>query len=356
MIDRDVQESLDKIILKAEEKKIPLAAHIDITYRCNLNCVHCCCRDLSEDFTRGQPEMPAAMIRRVLDELAEMNSFYLSISGGEALTHPDFFEIIRHARKRNFCITLITNGTLINEDVAVRLEEISLRSVQMSLYGTTPEVHDAITRIQGSFAKTTEAVKILKKHKIRIILMSVIMEQNIHQAAEISKFALGLGADEHGLNVEISRKNDGSVSPQRYQITAEKIRDLFSKTGAALPKGALDIPEDPLTKSLCGAGKISCYISPYGDIYPCVQLLVPMGNTNEKSFREIWRAPSRLRTELDSLKAYLDMPACRSCDYVKACRKCIGLAELETGDMKKCYKTLKSISKIEYELQLKQEV
>jgi len=353
MIDQDVQKSVDKILLKAEEKKIPLTAHLDITYKCNLNCVHCYCQGLSEAFTRGQPEMSTAMIKRVLDELAEIGTLYLGISGGEALIHPDFFEIIRHARKRNFCISLLTNGTRVNEEVAGRLEEVSLRSVQMSLYGLIPEVHDAITQTPGSFSKTTEAVRVLKKHKLRVVLTSVIMEQNIHQATEISKFAQELGADDHSLSVDISRKNDGSISPQRYQISPEKIRDFFSKIGPDMPKGSPDIPEEPLAKPVCGAASTGCYISPFGDVYPCVQLLVSMGNIKERTFREIWREPSGLRTELDSLKTYGDMPACRACDYVKVCRKCLGLAQLETGDMKKCYDILKCISGVEYELQSK---
>ena len=353
MMDQDVQKSLDRIILKAEEKKIPLSAHLDITYKCNLNCVHCYCQGLSEEFTRGQPEMDTATIKRVLDQLAETGSLYLGISGGEALTHPDFFEILCHGRKRNFCISLLTNGTLVNEDVAARLEEISLRSVQMSLYGITREVHDAVTRIPGSFAKTTEAVRALKEHKLRVVLTSVIMEQNIQQATEISKFARELGADDYSFSVDISPKNDGSISPQRYQISPEKIREFFSKIGLDRPNGAPDIPEEPLAKEVCAAASTGCYISPFGEVYPCVQLLVPMGNIREKSFREIWYTPSGLRTELDSLKTYGDMPECRACNYVKVCRKCLGIAQLETGDMKKCYDLLKCISGVEYGLQSK---
>jgi MoaA/NifB/PqqE/SkfB family radical SAM enzyme len=87
----------------------------------HLSCVHCCAETYPKIHAR--PSNADRDDPRVLDELAEMGSFYLSISGGEALTHPDFFEIIRHARKKNFCMTLITNGTLINENVAVRLEE-----------------------------------------------------------------------------------------------------------------------------------------------------------------------------------------------------------------------------------------
>ena len=76
-----------------------------------------------------------------------------------------------------------------------------------------------------------------------------------------------------------------------------------------------------------------------------------MGNIREESFSRIWHMPSGLRKELDSLKTYGDMPVCRACDYVKVCRKCLGLAQLETGDMKKCYDLLELISKFEYELQ-----
>ena len=107
---------------------------------------------------------------------------------------------------------------------------------------------------------------------------------------------------------------------------------------------------NPLEKPLCGTGLSTCYVSPFGEVYPCIQFLFPMGNIRDKCFNDIWFAPSQLRDELTSLKTYNDLPICRTCTYVSVCRKCIGNAYLETGDMKQCYTNLQCLSQIDYEL------
>lgn len=345
------RESFDRILARVEEKKIPLWAHLDITYKCNLACRHCYCQGLSDKFSGRQEELSLSEIERLLDELAQAGSLYLTLSGGEILLHPEFWPIVSCARKKNFCLTLLTNGTLIDEDISRRLAELSPLSVEMSIYGATSHVHDAITRRAGSFQRLVEAVRLLKKYNLKIVLKSVIMEPNFHQAEEIYGLSYRLGADDYLYSLEVSPKNDGSRLPQRYQLGEEKIRYFLSRNIASSSKEEDDEYSDsPLTKPLCGTGSLTCYISPYGEVYPCIQLLISMGNIRKKAFAEIWRKPSLLRETLDSLNTYEDMPLCSRCRYVRTCRKCIGQTYLETMDMRACYSTLKCISRAEYEL------
>ena len=346
--DEKAQKIFDRIMDKANDRKIPVTAHLDLSFRCNLNCIHCYCQGLSDDFSQRQPEMSSDEIKRALDELADAGSLHLTLSGGEILIHPHFFEIARYARKKNFCLTLLTNGTLIDNAMARRIKELSPVSVDMSIYGVTAEIHDSITGKAGSFAKLLEAVKALKKNNLRVVLKATIMEPNFHQAGELADFALKAGADKYNFAAEISPKNDGSKSPQRFNISDDKIYRLFFDESWQPGKDP-EYHDDPLQKPVCGTGAIGCYISPYGDVYPCIQLLTPMGNLKEKSFKEIWYSPSPIRLELEGLNTYRDMPECRSCKYVIGCKKCIGLAHLETNDIKKCYNTLRLLSKIEYE-------
>lgn len=342
------QEIFNRILTSAENKRIPLWSHLDLTYRCNLQCIHCYCRNLSVAPWINQPELTLSEIKSLLDELADVGSLYLTLSGGEVLLREDFFEITSYARSKNFCVTLFTNGTLINEEVAKRLADLSLLSVEMSIYGSTKEVHDSITGKKGSFERLLSAVSLLKKYEVRFTLKTVLMKSNFHQAQEIAKLSLRLGARDFRVNVEISPKNDGSRQPQQEQISEEQIYSFFEN----FPAGQTQKNphwDNPLEKPLCGTGAIGCYISPYGDVYPCIQLLIPMGNLREKKFSAIWFAPSLLLRELDRLKTYRDLGLCRTCKYVSACRKCIGLAHLETKDMRKCYGRIKAISKTEFE-------
>ena len=353
MMSTAIETTMDSILFKAEEKRIPLWAHLDITYRCNLNCIHCYCQGLSESFTHGRSEMTVEEIKSVIDELAQVGSLYLTLSGGEIFTHPHFFEIARYARERNFCLTLLTNGTLLNESIVKQIKQLTPKSVEMSIYGTTAEVHDAITQTPGSFEKVVRAVKLLKENGIRVVMKSVIMKSNVHQAEALSQYSEELGADDFNFTMEISRKNDGSVLPQQYQISPDDMKTIASNFADPSQNTIHEFQDNPLEKPLCGAGLSTCYISPFGDVYPCIQLLIPMGNAREKPFREIWNAPSQLRDKLAVLNTYNDLPACRTCDYVSVCRKCIGIAHLETCDMRQCYGTLRCISQIEYELHCK---
>lgn len=344
------KEVFDRIMFRADEKKVPVFAHLDLSYKCNLKCIHCYCQNLSADFSRYKEELSPPEICRLLDELAEAGSLYLGLSGGEVLIHPHFFEIARYARRKGFWLTVLTNGTLIDEDVAQRLAELMPRAIDLSIYGTSSEVHDAITQSPGSFDKVVRAVNLLKKEKIRVVLKTIVMKSNLHQAQQIFEFAKNLGADDHYYTAEVTPRNDGSRVPKKNQLGREEMRSFLSGRKEALKGDPAPWPDDPLSKPICGAGTLGCYVSPYGDVYPCIQLLVPMGNTREQSFKEIWFNPSPAREILDPLKTYQDMPLCRDCGYVKTCAKCLGIAYLETMDVKGCYELLKYTAKIEHEL------
>jgi radical SAM protein with 4Fe4S-binding SPASM domain len=345
----EARQAFDNILTKAEEHKIPLWAHLDLTFRCNLNCKHCYCQGLSGKPWNGNPELSLVEIKPLLDELAEIGSLYLTLSGGEVLLRDDFFDIAGYAKKKNFCLNIFTNGTLIDEDAAQRLAELLPLAVEMSIYGTTAEVHDAVTGVKGSFFKLLSVVSLLKKHRLKVTLKSVLMRANFHQARALPEFVKGIGADEYRFGIEVSPKNDGSKGPRAYQVDESQIYEFLSRKENATPENDGYL-RNPLDKPLCGTGSIACYISPYGDVYPCIQLLAPMGNIRQRNFHDIWHAPSPLRSQLNALKTYKDMAPCLSCQYVGFCKKCIGLAYLEQHDLQACYDTLKLFSRIDYEL------
>src|SRR6204780_1351193 len=147
---------LQEMTEKAQRLNIPFSVQLDLTYRCNERCVHCY---LDHD---DHGEMTTTEIKDLLDQMADAGVFYLTISGGEILMRRDFFEILEHARKRTFCVKLKTNGVLIREKTALRLRELGVESVQISIYSHRPEVHDAITKLPGSFRQSIEAVGLLR--------------------------------------------------------------------------------------------------------------------------------------------------------------------------------------------------
>src|ERR1700719_3147667 len=163
---------MQEMSAKALRLGIPLSVQLDLTYRCNERCVHCY---LDHD---DHGEMTTAEIKDLLDQMADAGVFYLTLSGGEILMRRDFFEIVEHARARTFCIKLKTNGVLIREKEAERLRALGVESVQISVYSHRPEVHDAITKMPGSFRQSIEAVRLLRKQGLRVTMANVLMVQN----------------------------------------------------------------------------------------------------------------------------------------------------------------------------------
>ena len=141
---------------KALKLNIPLSVQLDLTYRCNERCIHCY---LDHD---DHGEMTTAEIKGLLDQMADAGVFFLTISGGEIMMRRDFFEILEHAHARTFSIKLKTNGVLIRKKEAERMRALGVESVQISVYSHRAEVHDAITKMPGSFRQSIEAIRLLR--------------------------------------------------------------------------------------------------------------------------------------------------------------------------------------------------
>ena len=141
---------MQEMSAKALKLGIPLSVQVDLTYRCNEQCVHC----YLDHEDHG--EMTTAEIKHLFDQLAEAGVFFLTMSGGEILMRKDFFEILEYARELKFCVKLKTNAVLIRERQADRIRSLGVQSVQISIYSHRPEVHDAITKIPGSLKRSVE--------------------------------------------------------------------------------------------------------------------------------------------------------------------------------------------------------
>jgi AdoMet-dependent heme synthase len=326
--------SFKHLMEQAARRKIPLACHFDLTYQCNLNCVHCYV--VRED----RPELSTSEIRDILDQLAKAGTLYLTFSGGEILAREDFFEIAEYARRLYFALRLSTNGTLIDEQAADRIAALYPDRVSLSIYSTTPEIHDGITSVPGSLAKTIRAARMLRDRKVKLDIGSVLMNQNINDYSKVYELAQNMGASFRG-DPRVTPRNDGDPFPLRFQINED---DLFRVwTDPIFTEQPGDGPgelysEDDWGDIVCGAAHMSFYVSPYGDIYPCVQFPASCGNLNNEFFEKIWfHSPQMLevRSTLPS-----ELPICSKCNLVEHCRTCPGLAYIEEGNFRTPSKTV----------------
>jgi AdoMet-dependent heme synthase len=310
---------------KALELSVPLSVHLDITYRCNERCVHCY---LDHD---DHGEMSTEEIKAVLLQLAEAGVFFLTISGGEILMRLDFFDILEFARRQLFNVKLKTNGVMIREAEAKRLRELGVEQVQISVYSHRPEIHDAITKLPGSLQRTLDSIRLLRSQGLKVTIANVLMAANRHDYQGVIRLARELGVG-YSIDPTITPKIDGDRSLLQLGIESSELHELFHDPELIDDVDKFCAPppvpgEDVMEGYPCSAAHTSCYISPYGDVFPCVQFPLPSGNLRKQSFAEIWNGSEQLQ-QVRSIRAK-DLPTCSSCAHVGTCSRCPGLAYME---------------------------
>jgi AdoMet-dependent heme synthase len=314
---------------KALALGIPFSVQLDLTYRCNERCVHC----YLDHEDHG--EMTTAEIKHLLDEMADAGVFILTLSGGEIFLRKDFFELLEHARRLMFCVKLKTNAIMIREKEAARLRNLGIESIQISIYSHRPEVHDAITLVPGSLKRSLEAIRFLKSHGLRVVIANVLMMQNMQDYPSVRALAAELGV-ECTLDPTITPMMDGDRSVLRLGVDQNGLRQVFRDSAlvgdvdefCAIPAQGTDSELDSLP---CSAGHTACYVSPYGDVFPCVQFPLPTGNVRNQRFIDIWRHSERMN-EVRSIRTK-DLTTCTQCTHVSTCTRCPGLAFME-GNMR----------------------
>jgi radical SAM protein with 4Fe4S-binding SPASM domain len=319
----------EQVCGKALKLGVPLHVHLDVTYRCNERCIHC----YLDHEDHG--EMTTAEIKGVLDQLAEAGTFHLTISGGEIMLRPDLFEIVRYARSLLFAVKLKTNGILIGEKAAERIKKLGVQDVQISIYSHRPEVHDLITKVPGSLHKSIEAIRFLKAQGLRVRIAIPLMRQNMFDYPGVKTLAEELGVG-FTLDPTITPKMDGDHGIVDLRIPGTMLKQLFTDKDLVnnpdefcLPSAPAD--ENSLSDFPCSAGHTAAYISPYGDVYPCVQFPLPCGNLRSEKFLDVWRDSKQLQ-EVRSIHLR-DLPTCSGCSHVTGCTRCPGLAYQE-GNMR----------------------
>lgn len=316
---------------RAIDLGIPLGVQVDLTYRCNERCVHC----YLDHEDHG--EMTTAEVKGVLDQLAEAGTFFLTLSGGEIFMRPDLLEIVEHARAHAFAVKLKTNAVMITRAKAARLAAFGVDEVQISVYSHRPEVHDAITRLPGSLERTLAGARALRSAGLKVSFANVIMKPNADDYPAVRALCEALGA-EYKADATITPMLDGDRSVLALNVDAPKLAQIYrdddlvgdADAYCAPPAGPPD-EEDALHTLPCSAGHSAAYISPYGEVFPCVQFPMLAGNVREARFIDIWRDSPQF-AEVRAVRQS-DLQGCSSCAHGSGCSRCPGLAYSE-GNMR----------------------
>ncbi|MEW6619377.1 MAG: radical SAM protein [bacterium] len=346
----------DELAKKYMEKGFPLTAAIELTCWCNLKCIHCYVVKYSQS---PEEELSTEEIKNIIDQLAGEKVFTITFTGGEFFLRKDLFTIISYARENMFDVILYTNGTLIDSEIVRKIKELHVSSVEISLYGATALTHDKITRTNGSFEKTMNAIRLLKDSGIKVILKTIYMKQNFKEYKLIKEMGEKLGILTRP-DVYITYKNDGDSEPAKYRLNRSELfvflKNVYEKergTGiwieekACIPREEKESIKERPYREFCGTGTIQCAISPIGKVFPCIGMPVEVGDLRKDTFHNIWWTSEKL-FEIRNLRAIDE--ECYNCDIANLCGKCMGATFLEGYGLLACSPYDKEIAEMRKEV------
>jgi MoaA/NifB/PqqE/SkfB family radical SAM enzyme len=264
----------------ALERAQPLAASLELTYRCNWRCVFC--YNPRHHDRRG---LSGAEWLGVLDGLRQIGTLYVALTGGEPLTHPEFLAIARGVRERAFALRILTNGALVTEPLAEDIAALLPLAVELSLHGAHAGTHDRATATPGSFDALLRGTDRLLARRVAVVLKTPLTHLNEAEMDGMRRIADTRGVPWR-VDPVLTPRDDGDAGPLAYRASPQAVTRMFREL-AALGQ----LPHEERTKggTNCGLGRTTIAVDPEGNVFPCLQWRrAPLGNVRETPLPSMW--------------------------------------------------------------------
>lgn len=316
--------------LKAGGKRVPLSGSLEVTFRCNLRCVHCYLGD-KRSGAPGQPELTKAEMCGILDQVTDAGTLWLLLTGGEPFLRPDFLDIYRYAAHKGLIVTIFSNGTLLTPRIADELGELPPFLMEITLYGATEATYERVSGVKGSYARCMQGIELLMERNIPLKLKTIVMQWNKHEYEAIRAFAsrLSVGFRHDPLLVGAMDGGQGAF-PQRLApeevVALEQCNPALITELRALHERTHPLPP-PATLYPCGAALYSYHIDPSGMLSPCILSRAQNYPVLRGSFAHGWE------TFLPGVRSQpaQPRPQCAGCGLANLCAQCPGKSHLEHG-------------------------
>jgi radical SAM protein with 4Fe4S-binding SPASM domain len=314
---------------------------IELTSRCNERCVHCYIpheNKISCDNTTL--DIDDNLFYDVLRQCREMNIISIVLSGGEPMAHPRFLDFYHKAKEMGFCVTVLSNLTLLDDKILAEIKADCYSTIQVSLYSLNPAVHDRITNLSGSFEKTHAAILRLIENDVPVKISCTVMKENKNDYLELLDWGLG-----HKVPVSFDyimmARYDHSTGNLKHRITisdCSEIIDGIMNYDPAHQAEAIRLEKDKRSsdeiaeQSICGVGQSMLSMTENGNIYPCPGWQGYLcGNIKERTLEDIWENSEEIKYLRTIRKK--DFPKCMRCDDKQYCGICMVRNFNENGDI-----------------------
>ncbi len=309
----------------AKDNHIPISLTMEITPFCNFSCLMCYVHLTVEQAKEQGVLLTKEQILDIAQQAKKMGTLYLTLTGGEPLARPDFWEIYRELNKMGFLISILSNGSLIDETAIEKFKEYGMPyTVKLTLYGTSNETYSKVCGCSDGFSRIEKAVKLLKDNKVPTNISGTIIKENAEDVADMHKITRSWGVPfSHTVSVVKSARGSSN--------NIEKSRFLFDDFVDKLTLEQLEkhkLPECKSPFSWCASYKSSAWLTWNGHLQLCAFMNGPYSPVSD-GLENAWK---QLNEKLETLK----MPEeCEKCDYIEFCQRCPGLLCAESGSAEK---------------------
>lgn len=280
----------------------PLELVIEVTSACNLNCKYC------YNGKKNNVDPTVSEIKRIIDEAKNLSIFQLCLSGGECFLREDIFDILEYTVEQEIDISIVTNGTLLNEDTIKKLADLGLIDfMQISLDSHLESIHNSV---RGKYKETIIALeKILKYASNSPMIGSVIHKQNVDTFLDTIDYFYPAIKYFHIMNVQAT---DLALHNRDLLYVEPKIlTDFWNKINekAQLPDISIDVYQQDLRLKEtarftgCTAGKTKLVVTPDLSAIPCdITRNIILGSLKTNTIKEIWNSENMLKIRTSSLE------------------------------------------------------
>lgn len=313
-----------------KEDRIITSVMLELTYNCSEQCIHCynigASRNESERSERHLlKEMSLSDYKNAIDDLYNQGLVKICLTGGDPFSKPCIWELIDYVFKKEIAFDIFTNGQML-VGYEEKLANYYPRLVGISIYSAVAEVHDFITRRQGSYAKSEKVLDALCNLGVPLNVKCCIMRPNLKTYRSVLALAKKYNAvPQLEINVTDSVSGDKCVSTF-LRLTESEYRVVLRDYDIPLYVGKESKyflgAKRCMSDKACGAGENSMCITPDGECIPCCTFHYSFGNIKTASLEEILSSDKRrwwLSCTLDNFEE------CARHDYCDYCNLCPGV-------------------------------
>ncbi len=320
------------------EKKFMFSLFFELTYRCNLKCVHCYNPKQMTDI-----ELDFAQCKKAIDDAYDIGCFRITFSGGEATLHSRFLELVQYARSKHISVEIFTNGQLLanNADLYRAVLAQYPYRICVSLYSTDRQTHERVTCVNGSFDKTMSLIYCLRQENVNVQIKNFLLNFNCFDCIKVKNMAKEISATSIA-DISLIPTIEGDKKTLQYALDEDTLFKLYVDPESPLAISKDFVPVDYKARkndSPCWGGFMGLCLNPQGEVVICVSMPYSVGNLNKNSVKEIWldsmgKVPSSKLYQWQQL-CIADYYECYKEEYCKFCSFCPGMGYLENGFMKK---------------------